>query len=508
MNNKNYENIEKKGFWFRFKVALDLNNKYKIKLIFIICIVFSLFAYILLSIINSTNTNDFIIDIEETSILGKFITSKSFKAVTKILFSTFNFGPSYETLLGLMILSFFIIILLICLSFYIKLFLIPLTFIVSCILYKLIDKEHYIKSIKDILINSNFKVVENPSIKEIIQLNSQELWDQYFYDKFNNLYSTYITIYENQYPNIDIEYLRLNIINNNISTDLINEYILSYIHDTIIKFNDFINISSNLNQIGFSIDGSIGSPLFIGISSICVIGLLVFAYSFGGSLYNYILTINQKIDKLHDITKKQTEFLGKTSDEVVELGLDSNKALNEIKDLHTNRITDLENIENLAKSQEALNARIDNLQESVTLVNKKLGKDIIFSENNNVSAILKNQEEQINSIESLFNETSNSIPLRDLEVLSKIKHQDLIWECILSSSNTQAASSTITTTPIETITTSMETITISLSDVPTHTFVFDSLPEGNDIDPTIDYCKNVLYFLIKNNLYILRFYEY
>jgi hypothetical protein len=175
MNNKNYENIEKKGFWFRFKVALDLNNKYKIKLIFIICIVFSLFAYILLSIINSTNTNDFIIDIEETSILGKFITSKSFKAVTKILFSTFNFGPSYETLLGLMILSFFIIILLICLSFYIKLFLIPLTFIVSCILYKLIDKEHYIKSIKDILINSNFKVVENPSIKEIIQLNSQEL---------------------------------------------------------------------------------------------------------------------------------------------------------------------------------------------------------------------------------------------------------------------------------------------------------------------------------------------
>jgi hypothetical protein len=54
----------------------------------------------------------------------------------------------------------------------------------------------------------------------------------------------------------------------------------------------------------------------------------------------------------------------------------------------------------------------------------------------------------------------------------------------------------------------METITISLSDVPTHTFVFDSLPEGNDIDPTIDYCKNVLYFLIKNNLYILRFYEY
>lgn len=429
-----------KSFFDHLQNLFQLNYKYKLKLIFMISMVFSIFAYILLSIINSTNTNDFIIDIEQTSFLGKFVTSNSFKAVTKILFSRFNFGPSYETLLGLMILSFLIIIILICLSFYIKLFLIPLTFIVTCILYKLIDKEHYIKGIKEILINSNIKVVQNPSPKDIIQHNSQELWDQEFYDKFNNLYSTYITIYENQNPNIsfdssniDIEFLRSSIINNNISTDLINEYILSYIHGTIIKFNDLINRPSYDNPIGFSIDGSLASPLFIGVSSICVVGLLVIAYCFGGSLYHYLLGINEKTDQLHEITKKQTEFLGRASDEVVELGLDSNKALEQIKDLHLNRVTDLENIEGLVKSQEALNTRIDNLQESVSLVNKKFGQEIIFSEKYNVSTILKNQEEQINAIESLFNETSSSIPLTYVEVLSKIKHQDLIWDCIISS---------------------------------------------------------------------------
>lgn len=162
------------------KKILLLNNRYKLKLVFMLVIIFIIFSSIILYIINSRELDPLVLELDKTKLLGKIASSNLFTWGSHALFGRFDFGSSYETLLFLIIITFVILITMILLSCYIKLFLLPLTMVSGAIFYssyKTIKNNYYIINTEEeeifknwgIMLKKNYIIIEQNDV--IIEKN-------------------------------------------------------------------------------------------------------------------------------------------------------------------------------------------------------------------------------------------------------------------------------------------------------------------------------------------------
>ena len=377
-------------------IWLNFKKEFKLRLISKICVVFVCMLGTLVYIIHMQhNLEPILIDIE-TPFLNKLVNSKLFINCTHLLFGRLNLGPSYETLLGLIIITFFLLIFLIILSSYMYFFIIILggfLTLLSYPSYQLIKRHFVIENIDEfsdkLEIMASFFGIK---IKRILpELSLTEI---------NNLinfeYLNFLNLYKNDYRINYIQNLNLEVLKSMCQSQQFkqNSELKLYINDYINCYIDYLPKETvklepkGITSEGFTIGATIpfdGSYQILG----CIAVVVVFMLSMGYLYY--------RIDLLNEVAKKQQT--------VLETLGEKEKVLDALK-------TNADEVDNLRSTLQT------QVQTSVSKAIKENGelatmtKTIIENQGNFTNSILKVN----NSISSLSAITQNDIGQLNMSV--------------------------------------------------------------------------------------------
>ncbi len=251
-----------------------------------------------------------LLNVNEERIMGRFVTSKMFLSLTSLLFGGFNLGPSHETLLGLIVLSFTILLFLILISSVIKVFLIPLSISTAYIFYnlfKILTKSYYVENTVELFNNFGIKLTKiSCDFKGYIEL--ENYIDEKIIDYIQNLKT--IGKFTNtlmDFSNINNLELKQQLLNNHfLSKNEITKYIAEYLNKNIIIIQD-LNGEQKVSEIVNKTNESLN--IFGGLSTMntffiilgCIMAGVVIYYT-----YSYINAIALHTDEVHkELTKTQ-----------------------------------------------------------------------------------------------------------------------------------------------------------------------------------------------------------
>lgn len=346
---------------------LEFNKQYKLKLVFMLSCIFITFIGTLIYIIHIKSINGIepiLLNIDTNTFLGKVVTSKAFKASSKFLFSYWNLGPSYETLLGLIVLSFFLLIFLILMSTYLKIIFIPLTILTTFIFYNLYDilkNQYYVENTVEIFNKFGIILKKNIDLPKIIPKNeineNIDILKNIFINKaqLNNKVCDLTLLDTNKLINELVEKKYTN-------WEDFNLYIVDYLEKNIIIKN--IDWSTwTYNAIGYIYDNALfGLNKVYTFITINPGTTIMFIITISGIIYIYILTnsLQKEIVCIADVQDKQKNIV---------------EALNrktETTDTTLIKATDSLNVS--TKNSTALTEQVNNLNENLKITNAQVGK--------------------------------------------------------------------------------------------------------------------------------------
>lgn len=362
-----------------FKLWFLWNKKYKIKLISMVCSIFIMFISLLTYIIHTKSLNELdpiLLDIDTNTLIGKIVASKLFKISSKFLFSYWNFGSSYETLFGLIALSFSLILVLIIISSYIKIIIIPLTMITSFVFYDLLmilKNQYYIENTIEIFDRFGIKLFKSPEGPK--PFDTKEIWENInllklaFDDgaKSNNKIC--------DWTNVDLDQLHDMILMQKLSEwkDL-NANITKYFKENVIisDIGVFTNFMENIGNYG-----SIATNKLISLTSneIFIVGVGIIAIIY---LYILIGSVHNEAKVIHETTVSlQTEA----------------KALNDLSN------SNFKFAQGINEKTNTMSGHISEIDTSLQSTIEKLGQT-----NTNVNELAETCEMQSNNVKKLFSE--------------------------------------------------------------------------------------------------------
>lgn len=298
------------------KMYVHYNSKYRIKLVIMFVGIFGMFLFVLVYLIQMKIMNNgletLLLNIDKTSYLNYFVSNKFFKWSTNFLLGHLNFGPSHETLLGLIIVSFSILILLIVLSSYATPFLLPLS-LTSCFifynLFGILKKSYTVENTAEIFNKFGIKLVKISSDFENSTLLNNFIDENMYLYRDIWILVLEKTKFKYDLSKLDLNELKMEILNKHLlnKEDIIT-HIKSYMNSHIITTKDATQEALN-NITNNTVELTSNSFLTGALLVFLVIGVVI-----GGVyLYNHINLLGNAVESMQESIKK-TETVQNSAD--------------------------------------------------------------------------------------------------------------------------------------------------------------------------------------------------
>lgn len=359
-----------KANWIEIKKVIiylfEKNREYRIKLLLMLIFIFSTFIGTLIYIIHTKSINGIdpvILDINTNTVLGRIVTSNIFKRCTHFCFNIFNLGPSYETLLGLIVITFFILIFLIIAASYLKLILIPLMLLTSVIFYnwyKILQNQYNVENTVEIFNKFGISLKKNTELPKIISedelLGNIELLIILFNDRAKLVNKTC------DWSDLNKDELLYNLIEKNYTNwGDVNLFISTYFKENII-ISDINWITWIYNTSEYIVVQLITSLNHLGVFIINNPGnLIIFVITIGGLMYLYTITktIQNEVKEVAHVQDKQIDVVNAIDHKI-----------NKVDDTLT---TIGENLKKTNIASEELTKNITQINSSVSKTNDQVG---------------------------------------------------------------------------------------------------------------------------------------